>query len=197
MSGEITISRCRSQLDIINSDKIFYEQALEPDAVVVMMNPGTSRPEDSEYIEKEYQLLYLTLSEKEMVLAHPDETQKRIMRIMLAKGWKHVRVINLSDIRQHVSEKLVAEIKNFNLYSNKMEHSIFSKLRRTELLKLIGNSSEKPILFAWGTQDCLNHHAVECLKIIKGTGVKAKKEIHFQHPLTTRASWIKSILKLI
>ncbi|WP_409346936.1 DUF1643 domain-containing protein [Paenibacillus sp. MBLB4367] len=198
----MVVARCRSQLDIINADKMKFDHLIDsvPDALSIMMNPGTSRPADSNYIEKEIDLDNFITEEKEIVHTIPDDTQKRLMRVMQIKKWKHLRVINLSDIRQPESQKLSEELKQYNKHSLLMEHSIFSGVRKNEVDSLLKKMKGKPIIIAWGTQNCLNQFAKVCLTVIKGHmsyGVTAKKNYHFQHPLTTKLSWVDNILKLM
>lgn len=72
-----------------------------PDAVIVMMNPGSSAPlagfGGREWAGKR-------------VPAKPDSVQYQVMRLMAATGWRHVRVVNLADIRAAKSADLYALI---------------------------------------------------------------------------------------
>lgn len=73
----------RKYLDI----KIVNSGCENPDLMVVMMNPGSSRPIDG--IED---------NTKES-LAIPDNTQNQIMKVMLNCNLQHARVLNLSDLK--------------------------------------------------------------------------------------------------
>ena len=91
---------CRSVLEIIyNAEET--EASEVPDAVVIMMNPGSSRPLDMSYIPKCYSVSDVLGGgwSRELIPARPDNAQYQLMRLMLLKKWKHVRVLNLSDLR--------------------------------------------------------------------------------------------------
>lgn len=97
-----TILKCRSVLEILTkSDNL--ETSATPCAVVVMMNPGSSRPVDTDYVPKRHTVCEISSGdwEKHLVPTKPDNAQYQIMRLMLLKGWKHLRVVNLSDLRNH------------------------------------------------------------------------------------------------
>jgi len=72
-----------------------------PDAVVAMMNPGSSTP-FAGYTGPEW-------SERR-VPTKPDAVQYQVMRLMVAAGWRHVRVVNLADVRAKKSADLYALI---------------------------------------------------------------------------------------
>ena len=81
-----------------------------PDSLVIMMNPGGSEPMkksvENLYTYKNINLLADSLkSGDDIVKTKPDRTQYQIMRIMEWQQWSHVRVINLSDIRNPKSHK--------------------------------------------------------------------------------------------
>lgn len=59
-----------------------------PDIMVVMMNPGSSRPIDG--ID----------NNKLESLAVPDNTQSQIMKVMLNSNLQYARILNLSDLRE-------------------------------------------------------------------------------------------------
>lgn len=174
-----------------------------PDALCIMMNPGTSTPLKSFYKERihEVESFKINHQNKPLVLTIPDDTQFRIMAIMKAKGWKHVRVINLTDIRQHESEKLKLEINSFNQVYPIPIHSLFSKKRKKELFEILSSVKSKPIIMAWGTQKCLKEFANICFQMTNNFscyGVTSKQdELFLQHPLTSNCSWVDEILTKI
>ncbi len=91
---------CRSVLDIVEKPLAPKTSALSsrtPDAVFIMMNPGSSRPliEVRNHIHAEaiHELLI------SLVPTKPDTTQYQVMRVMHYCEWRHVRVLNLSDLR--------------------------------------------------------------------------------------------------
>ncbi|MEN8255736.1 MAG: hypothetical protein ABFR33_09745, partial [Verrucomicrobiota bacterium] len=101
MDGER--ARCRSVLEIVDTS-IPQEipsdiSGMEPDVVVIMMNPGSSHPKDIYHIDGEIEYPQSNGSmRKELVLTQPDNTQYQVMRVAVAKGWRHIRVLNLSDL---------------------------------------------------------------------------------------------------
>ncbi|GEN10861.1 Protein of unknown function [Myxococcus fulvus] len=77
--------------------------AEQPEALVVMMNPGSSAPKPG-FGSREHEF--------QLVPTKPDAVQYRIMRVMEAVGLTHVRVVNLSDVRAARSADLFALISN-------------------------------------------------------------------------------------
>lgn len=95
------VVECRSMLEIVVSE---YDpkttatlSSRKPDAVFIMMNPGSSRPlteVDNRIHAKAIHELPISL-----VPTKPDTTQYQVMRVMHHCEWRHVRVLNLSDLR--------------------------------------------------------------------------------------------------
>jgi hypothetical protein len=113
------------------------------------------------------------------ILAHPDPTQYQIERLMLHFSWKHVRVLNLSDIREPKSNLFQKQI-----HQKDNSHSIFYKERRNTLLKLF---TTKTVICGWGMQnelDPLIAYATQFLKMkkVKAHGVQIDKTDYFRHP---------------
>jgi Protein of unknown function (DUF1643) len=136
--------KCRSYLNI----KIQGEDIPdEPDLMVVMMNPGASVPlTDGDDGRKE-------------VPAAPDDTQNRIMRVMLAKGFRFARVLNLSDSREKDSS---AFLKQINILDNVFpDHTIFRTSRNKEFHGLFNTSAK--LIVGWGCDNKLTRLAVNAL----------------------------------
>lgn len=74
-----------------------------PDAVVVMMNPGSSAPLPG-FGSQNF--------EQQLVPAKPDLVQYQVMRLMVGCAWRHVRVVNLADVRAAKSADLYRLISN-------------------------------------------------------------------------------------
>lgn len=91
----------RAILDIFHDAAATPTADAAPDAVVVMMNPGSSAPLPG-YGGRE--------CEGERVPAKPDAVQYQVMRLMGAAGWRHARVVNLADLRAARSADLYALI---------------------------------------------------------------------------------------
>ena len=170
----------------------------KPDALFIMMNPGSSKPtQDDCHIDT---LSCTNLSEQILeqclVPAKPDVTQYQVMRVMMFKQWQHVRVINLSDIREPKSSDFVKQVKNLN---NPI-HSIFSPDRQNELQKALDLPQRAPIICAWGTNKGLSDLANLCFKSIpdrKIAGIPAG-DCFYYHPLPSLVSkqkeWLSKIM---
>ncbi|QDL56249.1 hypothetical protein [Rhodoferax aquaticus] len=152
----------------------------EPDLLVVMMNPGASRPLDA---------LWDGGSRNGFVSAQPDRTQYQIMRLMLlaqGKGvqWQHARILNLSDLR---TPKSAVFIEKLQTYQSDDSHSLFSAARSQECAKVFATKST-PILHAWGLSAALTAWALRALQASEGhpqLGITQDKVL-FRHPLPQR-----------
>jgi len=141
--------------------------------LVVMMNPGGSKPKASNVVlEKAF------LSEDKVHLAdcEPDETQHQIIRLMNLNNWKRAAVINLLDICDPNSTNVLTSIlTDSKIDKEKLKQSIFHEGRRNELKQIIDNLTPKaPIILAWGTD--LERKALRD-KIKKNVLVKYERKI--------------------
>ncbi len=91
---------CREILEIIALDNVPPDFQMLPhaqaDLIVVMMNPGSSKP-----VSKSYSPMVISrpsdiTKKRYIVEAKPDNAQYQIMRFMLINGWSHARILNLS-----------------------------------------------------------------------------------------------------
>jgi hypothetical protein len=142
-----------------------------PDAVVIMMNPGSSRPIEDGDTDS---LLAMPLPadfQKPLVLTQPDNTQYQIMRIAVSKGWKHVRVLNISDIRDPKSPSFIARTKALDAMDGGEAHSLFCKVRKTERGQMLRRKSGAPFILGWGQDAGLIPLARQCLDCIKGKSI--------------------------
>lgn len=142
--------KCRSVLEIKSKDA---PQAPEADAVFVMMNPGSSRP----ITEGDVAVGVDRVSEMASLLVPtvPDTTQYQVMRVMHHVGWNHVRVINLSDIRDPKSGSFCDRYLQFEQQAGCEIHSVFSSGRSEELKQHLSRKPNAPIVCAWGVDDSL------------------------------------------
>ncbi|MFA7256281.1 MAG: hypothetical protein WC047_01715 [Kiritimatiellales bacterium] len=144
-----------------------------PDAVVIMMNPGSSRPlEDGDTNS----LLTMPLPigfQKPLVLTQPDNTQYQIMRIMVSKHWKHVRVLNISDLRDPKSPSFIAKTKVLAALPGGDAHSLFSNVRKNERATMLRRKPGSPLILGWGQDAGLIPLAKQCLACIEGEEVIA------------------------
>ena len=203
---------CRSVLEIIDKSIVPSDintlHGLKPDCIFIMMNPGSSRPLDKDVegslkrinssVVKNMRITYVS--------AKPDTTQYQVMRVMKAKGWGHVRVLNLSDLRNPKSGEFITRFNEVENYKNGHIHSIFSSLRCEELEQKMNRKKGAPVVCAWGVSDNLNTLIGRCLERIDGKcrrmGVcKDDGSDKYYHPLPTlqrnKEEWVRKVLTLL
>jgi hypothetical protein len=167
----------------------------EPDLLVVMMNPGASRPLDA---------LWSADSTGGFTEAVPDRTQYQIMRLLLAarhagKHWQHARVLNLSDLRTPQSTVLQQKLLQ---YQADCSHSVFAPERQVECTKHFGNVAT-PVLCAWGLHPGLVPWAQRALQAAHGHEIYGLTQdgISYRHPLPQRHDlqqrWLGQVLQQI
>lgn len=173
-----------------------------PDAVVIMMNPGSSRPIEEGDTDS---LLTMPLPagfKKPLVLTQPDNTQYQIMRIAVSKGWKHVRILNISDIRDPKSPSFIARTKGLDAMEGGGAHSLFSKVRKNERKQMLRRKPGAPFILGWGQDAGLIPLAEQCLHCIEGeplaTVPSGSNPILTAHPSPMmqdkKEEWIANIL---
>lgn len=197
--------QCRSVLEIVESahapKKTAVLSSRKPDAVFIMMNPGSSRPlaeVDNRIHAKAIHELAISL-----VPTKPDTTQYQVMRVMHYCEWRHVRVLNLSDLRCPKSDVFFKQFKGLEEDHLFDAHSVFSDRRANELaLKL---TSGIPVIRAWGVSPHLDPLIDRCLskltkaKLARGL-LKEGTTNKFLHPLPSLQSqqleWISRMVDL-
>jgi len=143
--------KCRSVLEITSKTT---DPKPVTDAVFVMMNPGSSRPvEEADYLVSSREICEM---EVKLVPAVPDTTQYQLMRIMHYTGWQHVRVINLSDLRDSQSGSFAQRFTQLERDGGSASHSVFSLERSSELKRRLARKPSGPIVCAWGVSNDLN-----------------------------------------
>ncbi len=190
MQGDFVISgcfydleglKCRKFLDIKRKGSTLKN----PDLLVVMMNPGNSKPTDGEY-----------LGDK-VTQARPDRTQMQIMRLMDNCKLSYCRILNLTDIQEPHSLALYAILSKGK--TKKMAHSIFDLRRQVEFDELYPKGT--PTVFAWGVHDALTELAQLALDRLgkeNNFGLqKQDRETAYYHPLPPnyhkQQQWIEQI----
>jgi hypothetical protein len=182
------VVECRSVLEIVETDHVPKKTAAlsdrRPDAVFIMMNPGSSRPlskVDNRIHAKAIHELSISLAPTK-----PDTTQYQVMRVMHHCEWRHVRVLNLSDLRCPKSSLFLNQFKSLEEEHAFVAHSVFSDLRKDELAsKLIDGI---PVIRAWGVSPHLDPLIDRCIskltriKAVRGL-MKAGTTNKFLHPL--------------
>lgn len=171
MDGER--AKCRSVLEIVDTS-IPQEvpsdiSRMEPDAVVIMMNPGSSHPKDIYHIDEEIEYPRSGASmRKELVLTQPDNTQYQVMRVAVIRGWKHIRILNLSDLRDPKSGSFLQKVDALAGIIGGHVHSMFCPERTDELGHSLRRKDNEPIMLGWGQDPGLLPMVEQCLKNIEG-----------------------------
>lgn len=160
-----------------------------PDLMVVMMNPGKSRPING-----------IDNSEEELE-AVPDTTQSKIMEVMLNCGFEYSRILNLSDARETSSGKFYQLIPLFD--NENIAHSIFDERRKNDFDKYF-IKGVKTIL-AWGVDNSLTELAKNAITRIGNENCfgikKVGKEYAYYHPLPPnyykQKEWVEKVVEQI
>jgi len=153
-----------------------------PNAIFVMTNPGSC--------ERLTNTLNRPLPKFCNARATIDPTQKVIAALMKAVAWKHVRIINLSDLKQGSGKKFEKTLAEFEFIP---EHSIFHDSRNTEREELLDVPDGTPIVFAWKADPDRRLRTIASIAISKlpenATGRKhPKNRFGYYHPKGQRSS---------
>ena len=197
---------CRSVLEIVEKPHAPEQHSVlssnEPDAVFIMMNPGSSRPltEVSNRIHAE-SIHELRVS---LVPTKPDITQYQVMRVMHYCKWHHVRVLNLSDLRCPSSGKFFKQFKQLEEEIPFDSHSVFSSRREHELVLKLTKHKTIPVVRAWGVSGQLEPLIERCVskitknKTIRGL-LKEGTTNKYLHPLPSlqkqQLFWVNRMVK--
>lgn len=191
--------KCRSVLEITLNTAATSPVA---DAVFVMMNPGSSRPvEEKNNLVRSDQVAEMTA---ELVPTVPDTTQYQVMRLMHYRDWQHVRVINLSDLRDPASGSFARRYVKLEKESGTSLHSMFSPARVAQLKQSLVRKPGAPIVCAWGVSNDLNpliSRATKALASESGvTGLAKPSELDkYFHPLPSlqrqKEQWVIDMLE--
>ena len=200
------VVHCRSVLELVeqadSSDELSVLSKRKPDAVFIMMNPGSSEPlvEVNNRIDAE-ELHELPIS---LVPTKPDTTQYQVMRLMHHCEWRHVRVLNLSDLRCSKSGEFFKQFKRLEEEASFDSHSIFSIRRNNELALKMTTDKTIAVICAWGVSAELDPLIERCT-----SGITKTKKINgllkegttnkFLHPLPSlqkqKISWINRMVE--
>lgn len=171
----------RSVLELWDGQQI-GDAAFEPDAVIIMMNPGAAHPLAGEgHAER-------ALGEKVLVQTEPDRTQYQVMRVMLLCGWEYVRVLNLSDLREPNGAQFLDMLVQ---YQNDINHSVFSGERAAELAEVLG-PAHVPVVCSWGVAGPLEPIAQLALAATAARtrfGITSGQPWQYYHPLPRNNDW--------
>jgi hypothetical protein len=206
MDGET--AKCRSVLEIVDTSIPQHVPSdiseMEPDVVVVMMNPGSSHPKDESHVDGRIEYPEPGHSRrKELVLTQPDNTQYQVMRVAVSKGWKHIRVLNLSDLRDPKSGSFLQKVDALRETMGGHVHSIFCNERAGECTHALKRNNNTPILLGWGQDPGLLPLVGQCLARIAGEPTcTVASEVHpllNAHPSPMlqkkKIQWLETILR--
>lgn len=173
--------KCRSVLEIVSKSIDDFKNS-KPSALVVMMNPGSSKPLNRDYKPKKFSPdeVMSDFWEKEIVLTRPDNAQYQIMRLMLLKEWKHVRVLNLSDLRNGNSGEFSTDYNDSKIIDPSTPHSLINSGRLSELKKYCSESAL--VIAAWGSAEVLREAAVSFLTEITNVRGLPLEEPWYRYP---------------
>jgi len=200
------IIECRSVLEIATKSrtpKDHSELSLQsPDAVFIMMNPGSSKP----LVEISNRIRARTIDKLaiSLVPTKPDTTQYQVMRLMHYRQWRHVRVLNLSDLRSPKSAEFIKLFQRLEREEEFESHSVFSDARTAELSVKLPKKKTTPLVLAWGMSEKLNPLIERCLsrlpsnRKIKGL-LEQGTTNKYRHPLPSlhrqQRVWLKNMVR--
>ncbi len=173
---------CRSVVEIVRREDI---PAL-PDAIFIMMNPGSSAP--AEPVPQVVKHRHLARMKVSLVATKSDPTQYQVMRVMQQMGWRYVRVLNLSDLINTRGAEFARQYHALESQTGFAAHSIFAEQRKPELMHKLKRQRGAPIILAWGLNEALDPLIHQCLKStghlkgITGLLVEGSKK-KYRHPL--------------
>lgn len=199
------VVECRSVLEIATKAHTPKDQSklssISPDAVFIMMNPGSSRPlvKVRNHIRAE-SMHELAVS---LVPTKPDTTQYQVMRLMHFRRWRHVRVLNLSDLRRPKSLEFIKLYQRLEEDSDFDSHSIFAEARKDELADKLPKSRKAPLILAWGLSKKLDPLIERCLSRISRwttTGLLEEGTTNkYRHPLPSlqkdKRIWLEKMVR--
>jgi len=197
---------CRSVLEIVEQDhapvKKLALSSRKPDAVFIMMNPGSSRP----LVEVNNRVSVAELQELpiSLVPTKPDTTQYQVMRMMHFCEWRHVRVLNLSDLRCSKSVEFFKRFQRLEDQAAFDAHSIFSIRRKQELALKMTTDKTIAVVCAWGVSAELDPLIERCtLRISRNEKILGLRKVgtanKFLHPLPSlqsqKVSWVNRMVE--
>lgn len=189
--------RCRSILEINGGSQS------ELDFVVIMTNPGSSEPTDSNYRPEVITPTQIEEGEwkRELVPAVPDQTQYQIMRLMEKIGAKKVQVFNLCDLRNGKATSLECDYRRAFRCDPLASFSITHSSRLNVLKEKIALSVLKIPILGWGKNEFLRIYAERVLSEFPSHLGVALKKPWFSHPGPLRKEhklrWLSIMLNQI
>ena len=197
--------KCRSSLEILSREIAGNFNGVSrglPDAVFIMMNPGSSRTVETS--PSSIRDVGAISDCKTFVQTRPDTTQYQVMRVMTRLGWQHVRVLNLSDLREPKSSVFATTFRSIELNYGYTAHSLFSPIRTQELTVELRRKVDAPLICAWGVSPKLNSLICVAAPVLRDAGIcrgllKVGTSDRYFHPLPTlqtdKEIWVNKLCK--
>ena len=196
---------CRSVLELVHKQRTPADltglSEKRPDAVCIMMNPGSSKPlcEVDNVVTPD---AIRDVAQTSLVPTRPDITQYQLMRVMHYCGWDHVRILNLSDLRDPKSGQFVDRYTRLEMQEQGDIHSLFSPSRSAELALRLGEDHDLPVICAWGVSPDLDPLIGRCMERIAGYTKQGLLKEHstdkYFHPLPTlqrsKEAWVVNMV---
>ncbi|MCX7393439.1 MAG: DUF1643 domain-containing protein [Planctomycetales bacterium] len=199
------VVQCRSVLEIVEQSQAPETMSAlcqrTPDAVFIMMNPGSSKP----LVEVNNRVDVKDLSQLpiSLVPTKPDTTQYQVMRMMHYCHWRHVRVLNLSDLRCSKSGEFFKQFQGLEAAASFDSHSVFSLKRKKELAAKLTTDKTMAVVCAWGVSTELDPLIERCTSsLINGRTIKGLLKEgttnKFLHPLPSlqkqKIAWVNRMV---
>lgn len=177
----------------------------QPDAVAVLMNPGSIRLLETNQA-RHFPLLdnptHWPLRNTNLRLLKPDNTQYQMMRLMRQMNWKRLRLINLSDLCDANSDSFARLYRELNGDSEAeaLPHSLLHSSRNKELKRLL---KADHLILAWGSNPVQQADAEAFLKLVKR---RKPMGLALEHPWyrfaspyrkDQKVSWLREITALL
>ena len=197
--------KCRSSLEILSREIAGNFSGVSrglPDAVFIMMNPGSSRTVETS--PSSIRNVGAISDCKTFVQTRPDTTQYQVMRVMTRLGWQHVRVLNLSDLREPKSSVFATTFRSIELNYGYTAHSLFSPIRTQELTVELRRKVDAPLICAWCVSPKLNSLICVAAPVLRDAGIcrgllKVGTSDRYFHPLPTlqtdKEIWVNKLCK--
>ena len=192
---------CRSTLEIVRTQCAGAQLAdlswREPDLVVIMANPGGSRPTVAfEWQQREPGWIGESVDLRETV---PDRTQTKIIAVMNSRGYSHVRVLNLSDICRRALPGLVQAL---NARQGDTGDSVFtSPLRAAELDRRLNPRPSGAVVAAWSYESAtaFTERGRKAYETVKQRGLRVvgvEGRVGFAHP-SRSGTWADDLVAIL
>lgn len=206
--GNQMLFKCRNVLGISSVD--YETQDSLPDAIAIMMNPGSSEPIAGDEIIDMDTFTIESISgilNNQMVNTFPDPTQSQLMNLMFLLKWQHVRILNLSDIRDQSSKSFLKKLTKLRR-REKFEHSVFCRERREELELYLQRKPTAPIILGWGKEERLNvlanmamsylcENQIEPIGMSSGEGSVLYRHPYIPNNPKKNADWLEYIIRTL